>query len=278
MPLVSRRCSRLRKFFLGNVIAVMLLGGCASAGNPRDPLEPLNRGIYQFNDAVDTVLFRPMAEVYQVLPQFVRTGIGNFFSNVQDVIIALNNLLQGKVTDAGLDLCRIIVNSTVGILGLIDVGTEIGLEKHQEDFGQTLGRWGIGTGPYIVIPFLGPSTVRDGFGLIGDWKTDPLTYLEPTRTRNAAYGLYFLNRRAELLSASRILEIAALDPYEFVRDAYLQRRRNLVYDGNPPDEDDPEIEARPKTAAPEVKPATPTPDKTPEPAAPATEKPVTGNQ
>jgi len=275
MPLVSRRYSRLRKFFLGNVIAVMLLGGCASAGNPRDPLEPLNRGIYQFNDAVDTVLIRPLAEVYQVLPQFVRTGIGNFFSNIQDVIIALNNLLQGKVTDAGLDLCRIIVNSTVGILGLIDVGTEIGLEKHQEDFGQTLGRWGFGTGPYIVIPFLGPSTVRDGIGLIGDWKTDPLTYLEPTRTRNAAYGLYFLNRRAELLNASRILEIAALDPYEFVRDAYLQRRRNLVHDGNPPDEDDQEPDLKPKPGA--SGPA-PTPEKVPETAPPATEKPVTGDR
>ena len=167
-----------------------------------------------------------------------------------------------------MDLCRIIVNSTFGLLGLIDVGTEIGLEKHQEDFGQTLGRWGMGSGPYIVIPFIGPSTVRDGVGLIADWKTDPLTYIKPTRTRNALFGLFFVNRRAELLSASKILEIAALDPYEFVRDAYLQRRRNMVYDGNPPDEDEPEIEPKPKVGAPEVKPATPTPDKAPEPAAP----------
>jgi len=268
MPLVPRRVLRLRTLFLGGVIAVTLLGGCASTGNPRDPLEPLNRGIYQFNDAVDTVLFRPLAEVYQgLLPQFVRTGVGNFFSNFQDVIVALNNLLQGKVTDAGLDLCRIIVNSTVGVLGLIDVGTEIGLEKHQEDFGQTLGRWGIGTGPYIVIPFLGPSTVRDGVGLIADWKTDPLTYIKPTRTRNALFGVFFVNRRAELLSASKILEVAALDPYEFVRDAYLQRRRNMVYDGNPPDEDDPEPEAKPKPGASGPAPA---PEKAPEPAAPAT--------
>jgi phospholipid-binding lipoprotein MlaA len=269
MPLISRRFPRLRALVLGSVIAVMLLGGCASNGNPRDPLEPLNRGIYQFNDGVDTVLFKPLAEVYQaVLPQFVRTGVGNFFSNIQDVIVALNNLLQGKVTDAGMDLCRIIVNSTIGILGLIDVGTEFGLEKHQEDFGQTLGRWGMGTGPYIVIPFLGPSTVRDGIGLIGDWKTDPLTYLEPTRHRNAAYGLFFVNRRAELLSASKILEVAALDPYEFVRDAYLQRRRNMVYDGNPPDEDDPGPETKPK---PDASGPAPAPEKAPEPAAPATE-------
>jgi phospholipid-binding lipoprotein MlaA len=268
MPLNSCRFARLRALFLGGVVAVMLLGGCASTGNPRDPLEPLNRGIYKFNDGVDTVLFKPLAEVYEaVLPQFVRTGIGNFFSNLQDVIVALNNLLQGKVTDAGMDLCRIIVNSTVGILGLIDVGTEIGLEKHQEDFGQTLGRWGMGTGPYIVIPFLGPSTVRDGIGLIGDWKTDPLTYLKPNRHRNAAYGLLLVNRRAELLSASKILEVAALDPYEFVRDAYLQRRRNMVYDGNPPDEEEPEPEAKPGASGPSPAPA---PEKAPEPAAPAT--------
>ena len=261
---------------VGSVIAVTLLGGCASTGNPRDPLEPLNRGIYQFNDAVDTVLFKPLAEVYQgLLPQFVRTGVGNFFSNFQDVIVALNNLLQGKVTDAGLDLCRIIVNSTVGVLGLIDVGTEIGLEKHQEDFGQTLGRWGMGTGPYIVIPFIGPSTVRDGVGLIADWKTDPLTYIKPTRTRNALFGVFFVNRRAELLSASKILEVAALDPYEFVRDAYLQRRRNLIYDGNPPDEDDPGPEAKPNAGA---SGSTPAPAKAPESAAPATEKPVTGDR
>ena len=268
MPLIPRRVLRLRTLFLGGVITVMLLGGCASTGNPRDPFEPLNRGIYQFNDGVDTVLFKPLAEVYQaVLPQFVRTGVGNFFSNLQDVIVALNNLLQGKVTDAGMDLCRIIVNSTVGLLGLIDVGTDMGLEKHQEDFGQTLGRWGMGTGPYIVIPFLGPSTARDGIGLIVDWKTEPLTYLEPNRHRNVAYGVFFVNRRAELLSASKILEIAALDPYEFVRDAYLQRRRNMVYDGNPPDEDDLEPEAQPKPGA--SGPA-PTPEKAPESAAPAT--------
>jgi len=273
MPLISRRLPRLRALMAGGVIAVTLLGGCASNGNPRDPFEPLNRGIYKFNDGVDTVLFKPLAEVYQaVLPQFVRTGVGNFFSNFQDVIVALNNLLQGKVTDAGMDLCRIIVNSTIGILGLIDVGTEIGLEKHQEDFGQTLGRWGMGSGPYIVIPFIGPSTVRDGVGLIADWKSDPLTYVEPTRTRNALFGVFFVNRRAELLSASKILEVAALDPYEFVRDAYLQRRRNLVYDGNPPDDDEPEIETKPKAEVPEAKPAAPAPDKAPEPAAPATSR------
>ncbi len=262
MSPVSRRFSRLRALVLGSVVAVVLLGGCATNGNPRDPLEPFNRGVYQFNDAVDKVLFKPVAEVYQaVLPQFVRTGIGNFFSNIHDVIVALNNLLQGKVTDAGMDLCRIIVNTTIGLLGLIDVATEIGLEKHQEDFGQTLGRWGIGSGPYLVLPFFGPSSLRDGVGFVVDWRTDPLTYIEPDRDRYAAFGLYFVNRRAELLAASKILEVAALDPYEFVRDAYLQRRRNLVYDGNAPEEDDPEPEAKPKQKpdAPAATPAAPAP-------------------
>jgi len=138
---------------------MMTLGGCATNGNPRDPLEPLNRGVYQFNDGVDRILFKPAAEVYRaVLPQIVRTGVGNFFSNLNDVIVALNNLLQGKVASAASDLSRILVNSTIGLLGLYDAATDLGLEKNYEDFGQTLGYWGIGDGAYLVLPFIGPST------------------------------------------------------------------------------------------------------------------------
>jgi phospholipid-binding lipoprotein MlaA len=230
----------------------MLLGGCASVGNPRDPLEPINRGIYHFNDGVDHLLVKPAAEIYNgVLPQFVRTGVSNFFSNINDVIVALNNLLQGKFLNAASDVGRIAVNSTVGLLGLIDVATDIGLEKHNEDFGQTLGYWGIGDGPYLVLPFLGPSSFRDAVGWVGDIYAWPITYVDPVRSRNQLAGGRFLSRRAELLDASKILETAALDPYEFLRDAYLQRRRNLVYDGSPPPEkDDEDIKAKPRGERP----------------------------
>lgn len=237
---------RLRAAIVCAALALQFLGGCASTGNPHDPFEGLNRGIYKFNDGVDHLVVKPAAEVYRdVVPAFIRTGVSNFFSNLTDVLIALNNLLQGKLSNAISDVGRVLVNTTVGVLGVFDVATELGVEKHNEDFGQTLGHWGIGAGPYIVIPFLGPSSLRDAVGLIGDWKTDPLTYVDPTRTRNQFVGAKFVSRRSELLEATRILETAALDPYEFVRDGYLQRRRNLVYDGNPPDENDIEIKAKP---------------------------------
>ena len=245
---------RSRASLACGVMCLALLGGCASTGNPRDPLEPINRVVYHFNDGVDHVLLKPAAEVYRgVLPQFLRTGVSNFFSNINDVIVALNNLLQAKFLNAVSDVGRIAVNTTAGLLGLIDVATEIGLEKHNEDFGQTLGYWGIGDGPYLVLPILGPSNLRDTVGLLGDWKTSPLTYVEPTRDRNALYGLLFINRRAELLETTAILETAALDPYEFLRDAYLQRRRNLVYDGSPPPDRDEDVDIRikPRTEGPE---------------------------
>ncbi|HKA41415.1 MAG TPA: VacJ family lipoprotein [Burkholderiales bacterium] len=226
------------------------LGGCATNGNPADPLEPLNRGIYNFNDGVDNLIVKPAATVYRgVVPQFVRTGVSNFFSNINDVIVALNNLLQGKFTQAASDVGRIAVNTTAGLLGVIDVATEIGLEKHNEDFGQTLGRWGVSDGPYLVLPFFGPSSFRDALGLLVDFKTDPITYVNDMSARNILWGTRFLSKRAELLDTSKIVETAALDPYEFLRDAYLQRRRSLVYDGNPPPDkdDDTEIKVKPKS-------------------------------
>src|SRR5690349_9104818 len=173
-------------------VALLVLGGCASTGgNPQDPLEPLNRGIYKFNDVADHLIIKPAAEIYRdVVPAVVRTGVSNFFSNINDVIVALNSLLQGKVTQAGLDVSRIVVNTTVGVLGIFDVATDLGLEKHNEDFGQTLGYWGIGSGPYFVLPFLGPSSARDSVGLLADWKTDPKTYVEPPRDSNLLWGLY----------------------------------------------------------------------------------------
>ncbi len=229
-----------RSLILVCVLAVFsALGGCATTSDPRDPLESVNRGIYHFNDGVDTMLVKPLAEVYRgVIPQLVRTGVNNEFSNLNDVIVALNNLLQGKFDAAISDIARLLINTTVGLLGIFDVATEAGLEKHDEDFGQTLGYWGVGDGAYLVLPFLGPRTIRDTAGLIVDFKTDPVTYVDPTRDRNAALGLRLVAQREGLLGASKVLEVAALDEYAFVRDAYLQRRRNLIYDGNPPREKD----------------------------------------
>lgn len=249
--MISCWLPRLRALTLCAAVFLFALGGCASTGNPRDPLEPINRGIYHFNDGVDHLVIKPAAELYRdVVPEIVRTGVSNFFANINDVIVALNNLLQGKLLQAVSDVGRIAVNTTAGLLGIIDVATEIGLEKHNEDFGQTLGYWGIGSGPYLVIPFLGPSSLRDAVGLFGDLKTDPRTYVDPPRARNQLYGLAFVSRRSELIETSKILEVAALDPYEFLRDAYLQRRRNLVFDGNAPDEDDIDIKIKPKPTAP----------------------------
>ena len=270
MPPTARQLSRLRAAVLCGALSLSLLGGCATTGNPRDPLEPLNRAVYTFNDGVDALFVKPFAEFYRlIVPEFARTGVSNFFSNINDVIVFANNLLQGKVTHAASDMGRILVNSTAGVLGLFDVATGLGMEKHNEDFGQTLGYWGIADGPYLVLPFLGPSSFRDGVGWIGDIYTWPISYIEDDRTRYAVTGFRFVTLRADLLEASRILETAALDPYEFVRDAYLQRRRNLVYDGNPPpDEDDiedpkskptsqkepPKDEPKPEAPAPETKP------------------------
>ena len=255
--------TRFRTALLLGLLSVTLFAGCASTNNPRDPLEPLNRAVYHFNDGLDKAIMKPVATVYrEVLPDVVRTGVTNFFNNLYDILTALNNLLQGKIADAVSDVGRLAVNTTVGVAGLIDVATEIGLERHKEDFGQTLGRWGIGDGPYLQIPFLGPSSVRDAIGAFGDYKVDPIRWIwrDHVAARNSLWGLYFVNLRASLLDSTKILDEAALDPYEFQRDAYLQRRRNLIYDGNPPsqkeEEDLPELKTKPRTELDEpVKPS-----------------------
>jgi phospholipid-binding lipoprotein MlaA len=222
------------------VLGLLLLAGCASTGeerDPRDPWEGVNRGIYKFNDTFDEYLARPVARTYvRVLHQEIRTRIGNFFSNLQDPLISVNNLLQGKFEDGVNDFARFAFNSTFGLLGIHDVATEWGLEKHNEDFGQTFGRWGAGPGPYLVLPVLGSSTVRDGIGLGLDWTLDPMSEIRPINLRNSLVALRGINLRADLLEASRILEEAALDRYVFQRDAFLQRRRSLIYDGRPPRE------------------------------------------
>jgi phospholipid-binding lipoprotein MlaA len=212
--------------------------GCATtSADPRDPLESVNRAVYAFNEGFDEVVGKPAARVYrEALPRGVRNMLRNFFNNIDDLFIGANNLLQGKPADAVNDWGRFALNTTFGLLGLIDWASDAGMEKHNEDFGQTLGHWGAGDGPYLVLPLFGPSTLRDAGGLLVDWEVDPVALHAPVDERNAMVATRFVGRRADLLEATRLLDEAALDKYVFLRDAYLQRRRSLVYDGRPPRE------------------------------------------
>ena len=222
------------------VVMVLLLSACATGpnANPRDPMEPFNRGVYGFNDAVDRAVIKPVATAYRdVLPSPVRTGVSNFFNNLQDLWSFVNNTLQLKGEGAGNSIVRFGVNTVFGLGGLIDIASEMRIERHTEDFGQTLGRWGVGAGPYIVLPFAGPSTLRDTAALPVDMAGNVVSHVDHVPTRNSAIVLNLVSRRAQLLDATRMLDEVALDPYAFTRDVFLQRRRSQVYDGNPPDED-----------------------------------------
>jgi phospholipid-binding lipoprotein MlaA len=220
-------------------IAVLALAGCASTADsdPRDPLEPMNRAVYRFNEVVDEAVAKPVAIAYRdFVPGPVRGGVRNFFGNIADVFIGANNLLQGKVGDGLLDWFRVVVNTVMGPFGLNDWASEMGIEKHNEDFGQTFGWWGFGPGPYLVLPILGSSSVRDGIGTALDIYADPVGDVRPTNVRNTLAVTRLVGVRADLLDASRILEEAALDKYTFQRDFFLQRRRSLIHDGSPPRE------------------------------------------
>lgn len=250
-----RAAPRLLRAFAGAGVA-LLAGACATippdaGSNPVDPLERMNRHVFEFNDRVDRAVLKPIAQGYvAVVPEPLRGCVSNFFANLGDVSNAANNLLQGKPVEAVSDICRIAINTTVGLLGCFDVASKVGLEKHNEDFGQTLGRWGLGSGAYLVLPLLGPSSVRDAVGRVPDAYVDPANAAgDDVRARNTLFVLGMIDLRARLLDAGRLLDAAALDRYQFTRDAYLQRRRNLVYDGNPPrekeDDDDAPVKARP---------------------------------
>jgi phospholipid-binding lipoprotein MlaA len=219
------------------------LGGCATVRNPdpADPLEGWNRGVQTFNDEVDKAVLKPVATAYRdFVPELVRNGVNNFFGNLDDGWSAVNQLLQGKLESALNMTLRVGVNTVFGLAGLLDPASEMGLERQSEDFGQTLGRWGLGPGPYLVLPLLGPSTVRDTAGLPLDMAATSLSQLTDQEAR-AAWGsaLRVVDTRANLLSATRLLDEIALDRYSFLRNAYLARRRNLVWDGNPPEEPEP---------------------------------------
>ena len=218
------------------VTVSLALSGCASMNsNPKDPFEGFNRTMFTFNDKVDQVALKPAAQAYRaVVPGFVQTGVANFFGNLGDVWTGVNNVLQGKVGDGVSDFMRFAVNTVLGIGGVLDISSAAGIPKHKEDFGQTLGKWGVGSGPYVVLPLLGSSTVRDTAALPLDFKGDLWSYKDPVNVRNIGTGVRLLDARASVLDASDLIEGAALDRYEFVRDAYLQRRESRINDGEAP--------------------------------------------
>lgn len=225
---------------LGLCLALSLVA-CASGptANPKDPLEPMNRSISRFNDTVDDYVLKPVSTTYRdATPELVQKGVRNFFNNLSDLWSTVNNGLQLKGRDTAESLMRFVVNTTVGIYGVFDVATPIGLQRHPEDLGQTLGYWGVPDGPYLVLPFFGPSTLRDTAAWPADTAMDPVRQHDDVPVRNSAIGLRTVQKRADLLKATELLGEASLDKYSFTRDAYLQLRRNQIYDGNPPDEAD----------------------------------------
>jgi len=224
--------------------ASCLVAGAISLAAPaladeavHDPLEGFNRAMFAVNEGLDAVIVKPVAQAYDfVAPLPVRAGVGDFFGNIADVRNVLNNTLQGKLADAGVDLGRLLINSTIGIFGLFDVASELGLDKHDEDFGQTLAVWGWEDSSFLFWPVVGPKTVRDTGGLVVDIYTDPTWYTlnKSVATRNSLVALRFVDVRASLLPSDKVVEEAALDKYAYVRDAYLQRRRSQIFDGRPP--------------------------------------------
>jgi len=255
---------------------VALLGGCASvppnAGkNPIDPFERVNRQVFAFNDHFDRAIVKPAAQGYtNVVPKPVRACFANFFDNLFELTSMVNSTLQARPNAAGVSVGRFLMNSTVGVLGCFDVATRVGLERNKQYFALTMGRWGIGAGPYLVLPFLGPSSVRDAIGEVPDYFTDPVSYITPLKEYYLAYSARFVDKRAQLLEATNLVEEAALDPYQFVRDAYLQRTRSRIGGDNappPPEEEDPD---GPSTGEPTRNtPAQPAPAPPSESASPA---------
>lgn len=223
------------------LITLLLSSGCTTLNgpaNPDDPYESYNRSMFAFNENIDKYALKPMAEGYNfVMPNIASKGVSNFFNNIDDIVVFFNQLLQFKVRDAAATSARFVFNTTFGLLGLIDVAKDMDLPKANEDFGQTLAHWGLGSGPYIVLPFIGPSTIRDTAGLGVDW-----TYFDPVFKRQTlnqslvTLTIKYVDIRAGLLKASNILDDTVDDKYSYIRDAWLQRRQFLIYDGNPPEE------------------------------------------
>jgi len=243
MKSTRRRSARIA----AALVAAAALAGCQTIregrggpGQKLDPWESWNRKVFKFNEDVDHAILIPAATAYtNVVPQPVRRSVGNFFNNFADAWSAINNMLQGKVQAGFEDATRVGANTLFGLFGILDVASEMGLEHHYEDFGQTLGRYGVGAGAYVVLPILGPSSVRDAVALPVDWQATPTAFFDETSAKVGMTVLQILNTRSALLGATRVIDDISLDKYTFVRDAYLQRRRSLVFDGNEPETPEP---------------------------------------
>jgi phospholipid-binding lipoprotein MlaA len=229
------------------VTVLLMLGGCAGFNtNPRDPLEPLNRKVSQFNEGVDAVVLKPVATAYRdAVPPLVRTGVSNFFGNLGDAWSFVNSLLQFKLQNAAENFARLNINTFFGLGGILDIASELNIERHKEDFGQTLGRWGVPAGPYIVLPLLGPSTLRDTAALPVDYKGDLVRRVNSSQDRNSLYVLRAVDGRANLLRIGSVIDEAALDKYSFTRDAYLQKRRADITDRKDTDGSEPAADGEP---------------------------------
>jgi phospholipid-binding lipoprotein MlaA len=236
------------------LVVAAMSGGCASGpgANPRDPLEPLNRSVFKFNDAVDRAVLKPVANAYvDVAPALVRKGVSNFFENIEDAWSTVNNTLQFKGVAATESFFRFGINTFLGLGGVLDVATEMRIDKHPKDFGHTLGFWGVGSGPYLVLPLLGPSSVRDGAARFVDAQADFAGGLQHVPTRNVVTTVKLVDKRAGLLKVTNMVDQMALDRYTFTRDSYLQSRQSAIFDGSPPDAAD---ENKRYDAIEEVKP------------------------
>ena len=219
------------------ILLGLALSGCASTQktDPRDPWEGWNRNVQGFNDKLDDYFMKPVAKGYQwITPSFVDRGVTNFFSNIDDINVVLNDLLQAKFGQSGSDTGRLLLNSTLGIGGFVDVASMLDIPKHNEDLDQTLGSWGMPSGPYVVVPFIGPSTPRGLVGAAGDTAANPINWISPAAIPYGAGAVKTVDMRADLLSATKIADEASVDRYEFIRNAYFQQRNYQVYDGNPP--------------------------------------------
>jgi phospholipid-binding lipoprotein MlaA len=267
MPIVRRIPSSRFQTLPAALVVIALLSGCATT-NKKDPLEPMNRMVFAMNKAADVALIKPVATIYtRITPQFLRTGLSNMVNNMRDVITVVNGALQFKFGQAARDLERVVINTVFGAVGFFDLASRDGLTRNREDFGQTLAVWGVPSGPYLVLPLAGPSTFRDGVGLGVDIFLYPPTWLiSDVRASNIVYGATVVVLRADNLEAQEFVSDAAVDEYSFVREAFLQQRRNLIWDGNPPreeldDEEDDEPQ-RKGDAAPAASPAPVTPAET----------------